>query len=54
MKEFLEHRGTQQPVYRKLVKKLNNWTKIDCTKQGELLSREAIAEKVWQTVENIL
>lgn len=25
MKEFLEHRGTQQPVYRKLVKKLNSY-----------------------------
>ncbi len=38
----------------KLVKKLNQWTKIDCTKKGELLSREAIAEKVWQAVEKVL
>lgn len=38
----------------KLVKKLNHWTKIDCTKKGELLSRETIAEKVWQAVVSIL
>ncbi len=38
----------------KLVKKLNNWTKIDCTKKGELLSRESIAEKVWKEVTSIL
>lgn len=38
----------------KLVKKLNNWTKIDCTKKGELLSREAIAKKVWQIVKQIV
>ena len=50
-KEYLENSRLNAL---KLVKKLNNWTKIDCTKQGELLSREAIAEKVWQTVENIL
>lgn len=38
----------------KLVKKLNQWTKIDCTKKGEMLSRETIAEKVWQVVEKIV
>lgn len=38
----------------KLVKKLNQWTKIDCTKRGEMLSREVIAEKVWQVVEKIV
>ncbi len=38
----------------KLVKKLNQWTKIDCIKKGEMLSRETIAEKVWQVVEKIV
>lgn len=38
----------------KLVKKLNAWTKIDCTKRGELLSREAIADKVWTEVKKAL
>lgn len=37
-----------------LVKKLNHWTRIDCSKKGELLSREAIAEKVWKAVTAIL
>lgn len=38
----------------KLVKQLNSWTKIDCTKKSELLSREAIAEKVWQEVKKVV
>ncbi len=38
----------------RLVKKLNHWTKIDCTKKGVLLSREQIAEKVWQGVIKIV
>jgi dTMP kinase len=38
----------------KLVRKLNAWTKIDCTKRGELCSREAIAEKVWSEVKKVL
>lgn len=38
----------------KLVKKLNQWTKIDCTKKGEMLSREAIAEKVWKQVTKVI
>lgn len=38
----------------KLVKKLNHWTKIECTQKGGLLSREAIAEKVWNEVTKVL
>ena len=38
----------------KLVKKLNNWVKIVCTKKGTLLSREEIAEKVWEQVRKVL
>lgn len=38
----------------KLVKQLNSWTKIECTKKGELLSREVIAEKIWNTIHEIL
>lgn len=38
----------------RLVKKLNNWTKIDCTRKGEMLSREAIAEKVWNVIKKSL
>ena len=38
----------------RLVKKLNAWTKIDCTKKDEMLSREAIADKVWKKVATLL
>lgn len=38
----------------RLVKKLNAWTKIDCTRKGEMLSRETIAEKVWKVIEKNL
>jgi dTMP kinase len=38
----------------RLVKKLNAWTKIECAKRGVLLSREAIAEKVWKAIEKSL
>lgn len=49
-----EHQASSRANALKLVKKLNNWVKIDCTRKGELLSREAIAEKVWQAVQNTL
>lgn len=38
----------------RLVKKLNAWTKIDCTRKGEMLTREAIAEKVWNVIKKSL
>lgn len=50
----IKHLAESRANALKLVKKLNNWTKIDCIKKDELLSREAIAEKVWQVVKSIL
>lgn len=38
----------------RLVKRINAWTKIDCTRKGEILSREEIAEKVWKVIEKSL
>lgn len=38
----------------KLVRQLNAWTKIVCTKRGVLLTREEIAEKVWDQVKKML
>jgi dTMP kinase len=38
----------------KLVKELNNFVKIDCAPEGELLSRETIHEKVMDEVEKII
>ena len=48
----VEHQIASRANALKLVKKLNCWKKIDCTKKGVLLSRERIAEKVWQIVMN--
>ncbi len=50
VKHLAESRGNAL----RLVKKLNMWTRIDCSKKGELLSREAIAERVWQRVKKLL
>ncbi len=38
----------------RLVKKLNRWERINCTAKGAMLSREAIAEKVWKVIEKSL
>lgn len=48
------HQAASRANALKLVKKLNHWTKIDCVRQGVLLSREQIAEKVWQGVVKIV
>jgi len=34
----------------KMIKEKNNWIKIDCTKNGELLSIKEIHEMVWQKI----
>ena len=37
-----------------LVKKYNNWIRIDCVKSGKLLSRESVGEIIWRVAKNIL
>lgn len=37
-----------------LVKKQNRWLRVECAKKDEILSREIIAEKVWEQVKKIL
>jgi len=37
-----------------LIKKNNNWIRIDCVRDGELLSREKINDIVWEAAKNIL
>ncbi|MBU0964089.1 thymidylate kinase [Patescibacteria group bacterium] len=39
----------QQQVFT-LIKKYNNWHRIDCVKNGQLLSRQEIHERIWQRV----
>jgi len=38
----------------KLVKELNNFAKIDCAPEGELLSREMIHEKIYDKVKTVI
>lgn len=38
----------------KLVKELNNFVKIECVQRGELLSREVIHKKVYESVQQLL
>lgn len=38
----------------KLVKENNNWIRIECTKKGQLLSREIIVDMIWQKVEKVI
>jgi dTMP kinase len=37
-----------------LVKKKNNWKQIDCTKNGEIFSKEEIHEKVYDIVKKLI
>ena len=38
----------------RLVKRQNHWIRVECIKKGVLLSRETIAEKVWNRVKEII
>lgn len=38
----------------RLVKKQNKWSRVACAEKGELLSREAVAKKIWEKVESLL
>lgn len=40
--------------YRDLAKARSNWVRIDCIKDNEVMSIEAIHEKVWMVVKKIL
>lgn len=42
----IEHQRKSLEMYRKLVKKYKHWYRIDCTQDGELLSREEIHQKI--------
>lgn len=37
-----------------IIKKNNNWKKIDCTKNGELMTREDIHQKVYEIFKKII
>jgi dTMP kinase len=37
----------------KMIQKNNHWVKISCVERGVLLSREVIAERIWQRVQTL-
>lgn len=37
----------------KMIQKNNHWVKIPCAERGVLLSREVIAERIWQRVQTL-
>jgi dTMP kinase len=49
-----EHLKKAQQSYIKLVEEDPDWKRVDCIKDGELMSREEIHEKVWKVVKEIL
>lgn len=46
----IEHLKKAQSAYRYCLKKLNNWTMIDCMKAGELMSPEEIQRQIWAKI----
>lgn len=48
------HLRAARETYLQLASLYFNWVKIDCAPAGEMLSREEIAEKVWEPVKSHL
>jgi len=52
--EDSDHLRNAQKSYLDLVEKEPNWVRIDCIKNGKLMSREDIHKKVWNVVSVVL
>jgi dTMP kinase len=50
----LEHLKKAAAVYREIATDLPGFTLINCTKNGQILSREEISSLVWQTTKKII
>jgi len=50
----LAHRKATEKMYLELAKKNKHWVKIDCVKDGKLLSREAIHQKILAIVNKLM
>jgi len=46
-----DYLGKVREIYRQLANTRENWQTIDCVKNGELRSKESIAEQIWKTVQ---
>lgn len=52
--ENINHMRYAQKTFLEIANGKDNWITIDCTKNGELLSEQVIADKVWLTVKHRL
>lgn len=49
-----QHLKNAQETYLYLVEQENNWVKIDCIKDDQLMSREEIHEKIWGAIQAMI
>lgn len=54
VEENTEYLLNSQQAALRILTKQDNWTSIQCSENGEFLSREVIAEKIWDKVKGIL
>lgn len=52
--EDREHLNAAEQVYLELAEQFDNFCLIECAPEGELLSREAIHELIWQKINSII
>ncbi|MBW3000153.1 deoxynucleoside kinase [Candidatus Woesearchaeota archaeon] len=52
--ENLEHMKAAEQAYLEAAEKNHTWQRINCTKEGEILSKEEIHEMVWEKVKEVI
>lgn len=48
-----KHQGDARVSALKIIQKSNHWVRISCAERGMLLSREIIADRIWQKVRTL-
>lgn len=49
-----EYQENSKKAAAEIVKERNKWRRVECTENGELLSRETIHERVYATIEDLI
>lgn len=52
--EDINHLRYAQQTFLEIAKEKNDWIIIDCTKDGQLLSEQVIADRVWNVMRDIV
>lgn len=52
--EDINHLRYAQQTFLEIAKGKNDWIMIDCTKDGQLLSEQVIADRIWNVTVNML